>query len=96
MVYSMDLLSGFWQVMIKPEHRHKTAVITARGLYEYAVMAFGLCNAPATFQRLMDAVILPEFRSFVQTYIDDLMTHSLTFNDHLGHLVENIKTIERE
>ena len=37
---TMDLLSGFWQVMIKPEHRHKTAVITARGLYEYAVMAF--------------------------------------------------------
>jgi len=83
---TMDLLSGFWQVMIKPEHRHKTAVITARGLYEYAVMAFGLCNAPATFQRLMDAIVLPEYRDFVQTYIDDVLTHSITFEDHVVHL----------
>src|SRR5271163_3547272 len=91
---TMDLLSGFWQVMIKPEHRHKTAVITSRGLYEYAVMAFGLCNAPATFQRLMDAVILPEYRSFVQTYIDDVMTHSMTFEDHLQHIEKTIKLLE--
>ena len=83
---TMDLLSGFWQVMIKPEHRHKTAFITMRGLYEFIVMPFGLCNAPATFQRLMDAVILPEYRAFIETYIDDLMTHSITFSDHLRHL----------
>ena len=72
---TMDLLSGFWQVMIKPEHRYKTAFITMRGLYEFVVMPFGLCNAPATFQRLIDAVILPEYRDFIETYIDDLMTH---------------------
>ena len=83
---TMDLLSGFWQVMIKPEHRHKTAFITMRGLYEFIVMPFGLCNAPATFQRLMDSVILPEYRGFIETYIDDLMTHSSTFDDHLKHL----------
>ena len=74
---TMDLLSGFWQVMIKPEHRYKTAVVTMRGLYEYMVMPFGLCNAPATFQRLMDNIILPEYRGFIETYIDDLMTHSI-------------------
>ncbi len=83
---TMDLLSGFWQVMIKPEHRYKTAFITVRGLYEFVVMPFGLCNAPATFQRLMDAVILPEYRDFIETYIDDLMTHSSSFEDHLRHL----------
>jgi transposase InsO family protein len=83
---TMDLLSGFWQVMIKPEHRHKTAFITMRGLYEYVVVPFGLCNAPATFQRMMDAIILPEYRAFIETYIDDLMTHSKTFEDHLRHL----------
>ena len=83
---TMDLLSGFWQVMIKPEHRYKTAFITMRGLYEFVVMPFGLCNAPATFQRLMDAVILPEYREFIETYIDDLMTHSMTYNDHMNHL----------
>jgi transposase InsO family protein len=83
---TMDLLSGFWQVVIKPEHRHKTAFITMRGLYEFVVMPFGLCNAPATFQRLMDTVIKPEYRAFIETYIDDLMTHSKSFDEHLQHL----------
>lgn len=92
---TMDLLSGFWQVMIKPEHRHKTAVITARGLYEFVVMAFGLCNAPATFQRLIDTIFIPEMRKFIETYIDDLMTHSLTFEDHVAHVGEVLKTLRK-
>jgi hypothetical protein len=54
---TMDLMSGFWQIAIKPEHRHKTAFITTRGLYEFLVMPFGLCNAPSTFQRMMDTII---------------------------------------
>ena len=83
---TMDLLSGFWQVLIKPEHRHKTAFITSRGLYEFVVMAFGLCNAPATFQRLMDTVIHPAYRRFIETYIDDVITFSATEDDHLQHL----------
>ena len=81
-----DLRNGFWQVMIKPEHRHKTAFLTKRGLYEFVVMAFGLCNAPGTFQRLMDEVISPEYRSFIQTYVDDLLTFSNSFDEHLTHL----------
>ena len=83
---TMDLLSGFWQVMIKPEHRHKTAVITSRGLFEFVVMAFGLCNAPATFQRLIDTIFIADMRKFIETYIDDLMTHSLTFEEHVKHV----------
>jgi hypothetical protein len=83
---TMDLLSGFWQIMVKPEHRDKTAFITARGLFEWVVMPFGLCNAPGTFQRLMDTIILPEFRSFIETYIDDILTHSPSFEQHMQHL----------
>ncbi|MBS1650721.1 MAG: DDE-type integrase/transposase/recombinase, partial [Bacteroidetes bacterium] len=83
---TMDLMSGFWQIAIKPEHRHKTAFITTRGLYEFLVMPFGLCNAPSTFQRMMDKIILPEFRSFIQTYIDDIILFSKTFHDHIKHL----------
>ena len=78
----MDLLSGFWQIALKEEHRHKTAFITARGLYEWKVMPFGLCNAPSTFQRLMDEVIKPEYRNFIETYIYYLVTHSQTFEGH--------------
>jgi hypothetical protein len=83
---TMDLLNGFWQVMLKPEHRHKTAFLTMRGLFEWITMPFGLCNAPPTFQRLMDTVIKPEYRAFIETYIDDLMTHSTSFDDHIEHL----------
>ena len=88
---TMDLISGFWQILIKPEHRHKTAFLTSRGLFEFVVMPFGLCNAPATFQRLMDRIILPEYRDFIETYIDDLMTHSLSFTDHVKHLETLLK-----
>ena len=88
---AMDLLSGFWQVAIKPEHRYKTAFITRRGLYEFLVMPFGLCNAPSTFQRMMDVVIKPEYREFVQTYIDDILIYSNTFEEHLVH-VEKVFT----
>ena len=92
---TMDLLNGFWQVMIKPEHRHKTAFLTSRGLYEWITMPFGLCNAPSTFQRLMDTIILPEYRGFIETYIDDLLTHSLSFDDHIKHLDILLSSLEK-
>ena len=51
---TLDLKSGYWQVPIKEEHRLKT---TFRQLYEFNRLPFGLCNAPATFSRLMDNVL---------------------------------------
>lgn len=90
-----DLLKGFWQVAIKPEHRHKTAVITSRGLFEFVVMAFGLCNAPSTFQRLMDTVICAEYRDFIQTYIDDLVVYSSTFEEHIEHVCVLLRLLKK-
>jgi hypothetical protein len=50
----IDLQSGYWQLKVPPEDRHKTAFITKYGLFEYTKMPFGLCNAPSTFQRCME------------------------------------------
>ena len=54
---TLDLLSSYWQVEVAKEDREKTAFCTQEGLFEFKVLPFGLCNAPATFQRLMNLIL---------------------------------------
>ena len=87
---TLDLASGYWQVQLHPDSRAKSAFVTHQGLYEFRVMPFGLKNAPAVFQRLMQKVLTglnPETGpDFVAIYLDDILVFSETFEAHLLHL----------
>jgi len=69
---SLDLQSGYWQIALKPEDMKKTAFNTHFGHFEYKVMCFGLANAPATFQSLMND-IFSDCKDFVVVYLDDIL-----------------------
>ena len=83
---TLDLISGYWQVEIHPGDREKTAFCTSEGLYEFNVMPFGLCNGPATFQRLMNLLLAGIQWSSCLVYLDDIIVLGKTFQDHLQHL----------
>ena len=83
---SLDLASGFWQVELDKASKEKTAFITKYGTFEFEIMPFGLCNAPSTFQRLMDRVLDGILWNFVIVYVDDINIGSKSFGEHLNHL----------
>ena len=80
---TLDLKSGYWQVEVEEKDREKTAFSVGNGLWQYNVMAFGLCNAPATFERLMENV-LGDLRCLI--YLDDVIVHGSTFEQELERL----------
>ena len=66
----------------------KTAFTTHCGLYEFQVMPFGLCNAPSTFQRLMEAVLAGLTRDVCMIYLDDTLVVGCSFTEHLHNLTK--------
>lgn len=88
---SIDMRSGYWQISVDEKDREKTAFVTPDGLYEFRVMPFGLCNAPATFERMMDSLLRGLRWTTCLCYLDDVIIFSSTFDEHLSRLTAVLK-----
>ena len=83
---SLDMKSGYWQVLVHEEDREKTAFsVPGRGLFKCNCLPFGLINAPSVFQSLM-SIVLEGLNHFCQAYLDDILIFSTTVEDHLSHI----------
>ena len=84
---SMDLSSGYWQVGLDEDAKDKTSFYGATGgLWRFTVMPFGLCNAPATFERLMEKVLHELQWQICLCYLDDILVFSKTAEEHMDRL----------
>jgi len=91
----LDAFSGYNQIMMHPRDECKTAFMTELSCFCYKVMPFGLKNAGATYQRLMDRVLAPMLGWNVQAYVDDMVVTSQQKEQHLADLEELFTTIAK-
>ena len=92
---TLDLKSGYHQILMNPEDTHKTAFATQFGLYEWKVMPMGLKNAPATFERLMDLIMTGLNWKNVLIYLDDILIFGKDFEEHYNNLREVLDRLRK-
>ncbi|GBO22965.1 Retrovirus-related Pol polyprotein from transposon 297 [Araneus ventricosus] len=83
---TLDLKSGYWQVEIQPADKEKTAFTTGQGLWQFKVLPFELCNAPATFERLMETVLRGFTSEACLVYLDDMIIVGRTFEENVNNI----------
>ncbi|KAK3084178.1 hypothetical protein FSP39_009620 [Pinctada imbricata] len=89
----IDLSKGFWQIELEKDSRPYTAFVTSEGLYQFKVMPFGLLTSPATFSRMMRKLLagMPN----VVNFIDDILVHTETLEEHLSTLRELFERLRK-
>jgi transposase InsO family protein len=92
---SIDLASGYWQIRLAADSVDKTTFNSKFGSYRFRVMPFGVCNGPATFQRLMDEVFKDLKWKGVCVYFDDVFIYSKTFKEHMELLQQVFERLRR-
>ena len=83
-VSTFDMLKGYWQVPLTQRAREISAFVTPSGLYQYKVMPFGMKNAPATFQRMVNKLVRDI--DGCEGYIDDVVIFSDNWSDHIRQI----------
>jgi hypothetical protein len=81
----LDLASGYHQLCIHPDDRHKTAFVAPNGFYEWTVIPFGLSNAPSAFMHAMHRILGP-YKKFAIVYLDDMLIFSRSLAKHKRHV----------
>ena len=91
---TLDLLMGFFQVEIDKADAEKTAFVVQNGHYQMKVMSMGLCNSPATFQRLADKLLVNLNWKQCFVYMDDIIIFAKSFDEHLIRLSKLLERLE--
>ena len=81
----LDLMKGYYQVLMEQSSKEKTGFITLYGKYHFVTMPFGLVSATSTFKRLLDQG-LQGLHHFALAYLDDILIHSVSWENHIQYL----------
>ena len=95
LVSFMDAFSGYNQISMDPDDQEKTSFVTGQGTYCYRVMPFGLKNAGATYQRLVNMMFQNQIGTSMEVYIDDMLVKSTTAELHIAHLSETFQILRK-
>jgi hypothetical protein len=82
---TLDMASGYWQIEIDEQFKEKTAFIVENNVSEWNRLAFGLTNAPGTFQRTMNYILQPIIGEICLVYLDDIIVFSKSAEEHVGN-----------
>jgi len=88
--------SGYHQILIHPDDQSKTTFTCPYGTYAYRRMSFGLCNAPASFQRCMMSIFSHMIEEIMEVFMDDFSVYGKTFDDCLENLDKVLQRCEEK